>query len=350
MADHKKLTRRGSAPASPPLSTTNPRLGASRLRARLEALEALAPREYKDPRFDAVEQSIQSTVLAIFGDPSPEYEAYRYFRIFHTEMPDYLVDDPTYHVRRGIDGRTNGLQHTKVKLEYLIKQLEELAEEHGQEGSMSSPLAGLANEMITLVKPDGSQHKAKASVQPGKIFVFDTRFPVAAGDEIAHVPPSGVEQRFEVLDPGFIGAPGGMSHYEIKVRNKATPRRAPAPSVVHTHHYNNSGIANVMGPDGVASGNTNSMQITHQTLNLGDPRIADELAEIRKALATETDDDAAIEAGHVASAQKALKAGDEGGFRAAMKRLGAKAWGVAEKLGLAWMTTEGRDLLGLPPG
>ena len=125
---------------------------------------------------------------------------------------------------------------------------------------------------------------------------------------------------------------------------------APGTSFV-VHHYNNSGIANVMGPDGVASGNTNNVQITQQTLNLEDPRIAGELAEIRKALAAETDDDdAAIEAGTVASAQKALKAGDLGGFRAAMKRLGAKTWGVAEKLALAWMTTEGRNLLDLPPG
>jgi len=212
---------------------------------------------------------------------------------------------------------------------------------HQQEGSMSR----LANDDITLVKPDGSEHKAKASVQSGKIFVFDKRFPAAIGDEIHHVLPSGVEQRFEVLDPGFIGG-----HYEIKVRNAATPRRVPAPSVVH-HHYNNSGITNVMGPDGVASGNTNSVQITRQTLNLGDPRIASELGEIRKALSTETDDDdSAIEAGNVASAQKALKAGDEGAFRAAMKRLGVKAWGLAEKLALTWMTTEGRHLLGLPPG
>jgi flagellar biosynthesis/type III secretory pathway protein FliH len=109
-------------------------------------------------------------------------------------------------------------------------------------------------------------------------------------------------------------------------------------------------IANVMGPNGVASGNTNNIQIRQQTLNLEDPRISGELAELRKALSAEADDDAAIEAGNIASAQKALKSGNEGGFRAAMKQLGAKTWAVAEKLALAWMTTEGRHLLGLPPG
>jgi hypothetical protein len=143
----------------------------------------------------------------------------------------------------------------------------------------------------------------------------------------------------------------GMTFNE-NVQRRAAPRRAaPASSIVNNHHYNNSGIANVMGPDGVASGNTNNVQITQQTLNLTDPRIADELAAMRKVLAAETeDDDAAIEAGTIASAQKALKAGDEGGFRAAMKRLGAKAWGVAERLALSWMTAEGRHLLGPPLG
>jgi hypothetical protein len=147
---------------------------------------------------------------------------------------------------------------------------------------MSSPFA---KDEITLVKPDGSRHKALASVQPGIIFVHDTKFPVASGDEILHILPSGIEQRFEVLDPGFIGGPSSrLSHYEIKVRNTASPRHPLASSVVNNHHYHNSGIANVMGPEGVASGNTNSIQITQQTLNLQDPRIAGELAEIRKAL------------------------------------------------------------------
>ena len=65
----------------------------------------------------------------------------------------------------------------------------------------------------------------------------------------------------------------------------------------------------VMGPDGVASGNTNNVQITQQTLNLEDPRIAGELAAMRTALAAEMDDDdAAIEAGNVASAQRCERA------------------------------------------
>jgi hypothetical protein len=233
----------------------------------------------------------------------------------------------------------------------LIKRSLELAV-HDKESPM---LSRLANNDITLIKPDGSRHSAKASVQPGKIFVFDLKFPVAVGDQILHSLPSGIEQRFEVLDPGFIGVPNSrLSHYEIKVRNAASPRSTLTSSVVHTqynHHYHNSGIANVIGPDGVASGNTNTIQLTHQTLTLHDPRIADELATIRKALLSESeDDDATLEAGNVVLAQRSLKAGDENGFRAAMKKLGSKTWDVAEKLALAWMTGEGRHLLGLSPG
>jgi hypothetical protein len=41
----------------------------------------------------------------------------------------------------------------------------------------------------------------------------------------------------------------------------ASPSRLQ-PTMVHNHHYYNSGIANVMGPDGVAPGNTNSIQTT----------------------------------------------------------------------------------------
>ncbi len=39
-------------------------------------------------------------------------------------------------------------------------------------------------------------------------------------------------------------------------------RNVPRPPVATNRHYNNSGIANVVGPDGVASGNLNSMQIS----------------------------------------------------------------------------------------
>lgn len=211
--------------------------------------------------------------------------------------------------------------------------------------------ADLTNDRIVLIKSDGSRHPAKANVDTtkGRIIVLDPQFPVEVGDLIERALPTNRTQMYQVEDPGWIEAPTrDMSHWYMKV----SPQGAGSgtrPTVVHNHHYNNSGVVNAMGPDAVASSNTNNVQFTQQTLNLADPRIAAELTELRRALSADDDDDAAIEVGNVAAAQKALKAGDESGLKAALKRFGNKAWGVAEKLALAWMTTEGRHQLGLPP-
>lgn len=206
---------------------------------------------------------------------------------------------------------------------------------------------------LTLVKQDGRRVAGRGIWGKGRrtIIVHDKGFPVAAGDTIEHVLPNTNVETYVVTDPGYHPAPAGsgLDHYEIKIRHSSARSGQATSSVVH--NYNNSGVVNAMGPDAIASHNTNNISITHQTLNLSDPRIATELAELRKALAAEVDDDdAAVEVGHVVKAQRALKDGDGSGFTAAMKRLGRKAWNVAEKLALTWMTQEGRHQLGLPPG
>lgn len=216
--------------------------------------------------------------------------------------------------------------------------------------SMPSGFEDFLNEEIVLVKKDGAQHKARASVQSTRILVLDERFPVAAGDEIFHVLPSGVKQQFEVLDPGFVRGPDGDSHYDISVRGKHGAHSPLHTSVVNNYHYTNSGIAAVVG-SGIASNNVINMESRRETFNFGDPRIEEELTRVRKTLADDADDDdSVIEIGNIATAQRALKAQNEGGFKSAIRQIGAKAWAVAERLGLEWMTTQGRDLLNLPPG
>ena len=77
------------------------------------------------------------------------------------------------------------------------------------------------------------------------------------------------------------------------------------------------------------------MQITRQTLNLSDPRIANELSTLRTELESDEDSDAAIDAidaSIVERAQKALKEGDESSFKTAIKRLGGKNWAKLHKL------------------
>jgi hypothetical protein len=80
-------------------------------------------------------------------------------------------------------------------------------------------------------------------------------------------------------------------------------------------------------------------------------QLAAELAKLRAALAAEAGehDDAAAELDPVSEAGGALKAGDEPGFKAALKRLGRKALTVAGQLGLAYFDHYARQHVGLPP-
>jgi len=78
---------------------------------------------------------------------------------------------------------------------------------------------GLMTDKVNIVKPDGTRHdNVAASVQPQAILVMDGTIPIEPGDIIERRLPSGVTERFEVIDPGYIAGPRGssLSHYEIK--------------------------------------------------------------------------------------------------------------------------------------
>jgi len=361
----RRTTGRGSPPAAPeprPLIETNADSAIRLLEAQYAKIEKL------DPSDRAVVEETQSYLLAdvgrVFGSGSAEWSQIRKDNIInepqYLALHDYYYDDFDEGSWHKADAQLRikaGIDKMLPRIHRLIDRARELAALHADQGNDMNPFSQLPHHPFTLIKPDETRVEGNGIWSPGYVMVFNASFPFAIGDAIERTLPNGTVERYEVLDPGFSPRMQTIpAHYKVKLRNVAHPPPRSqvvhnhTPSVVH-HHYNNSGIANVVGPDGVASGNTNNVQITQQTLNLGDPRIASELGEIRKALDAEMDDDdSAIEAGNVVSAQKALKAGYEGAFRAAMKRLGAKAWGVAERLALAWMTTEGRHLLGLPPG
>ena len=74
----------------------------------------------------------------------------------------------------------------------------------------------LLNDRVTLVKKDGTRYEnVKASVQK-KIYIMDKELPVAPGDKVVRLLPSGVEETFVVIDPGFVQGPGDrLTHYEI---------------------------------------------------------------------------------------------------------------------------------------
>jgi hypothetical protein len=81
----------------------------------------------------------------------------------------------------------------------------------------------LANDLITLIKIDGSKiENIKAHVQPKTIFIFDEKVPLEEGDKIYRKLPSNLIETFVVIDRGFYGEIAGMkAHYQAKVKKFA---------------------------------------------------------------------------------------------------------------------------------
>jgi len=75
---------------------------------------------------------------------------------------------------------------------------------------------------VTLEKPGGMQRAGvKAnfdSGQPNQILIHDVSFPLEKGDLIKRTTPAGIENIFEVLEPGFADPPGLQQHYRAKVK------------------------------------------------------------------------------------------------------------------------------------
>lgn len=85
------------------------------------------------------------------------------------------------------------------------------------------PLDSLLTDRVSLIKQDGRRFDdMPASVQSGKIFTDDSKIPVEDGDHFERRTPSGVTERFLIIDAGFMQAIPGMSaHYQSKVRKEA---------------------------------------------------------------------------------------------------------------------------------
>jgi hypothetical protein len=73
---------------------------------------------------------------------------------------------------------------------------------------------------VTLVKANGQRFTLQAIVSAGTIFTEDPNIPIEDGDEFERSLPSGVVERYTVLDAGFQrGMPPAMpSHYQSKVK------------------------------------------------------------------------------------------------------------------------------------
>lgn len=352
-----RTSGRGSPPAEPtprPLVETNPGLAIKLLEAQHTKITQL------DPSDAAAVDDAQSFLLAdverAFGVGSPEWSQV---------WKDNIINEPQY-VGRYDDGDDfgpygrgtsraakvkAGIQKMLPRIQRLIERANELAALHVEEGRDSmGPFSRFPHHPFTLIKAGDERVPGTGIWNPGTVTVLNGTFPVAIGDLIERTLPNGVVERYEVLDPGFKPKFGGIpAHYEIKLRNVAHPPRQP--QVVHnTTTYNNSGQVAAMGPGSTATDNTIIGQAT-QWNGIDRDRLVNELAKLRSALLAEAgdDDDAAAELGAVAEASKALKANDERGFKAALKRFGRKALALAQSLSLAYVDRVAREQLGLPP-
>jgi hypothetical protein len=84
---------------------------------------------------------------------------------------------------------------------------------------------------VTLVKQDGRRFEnLLASVQREKIFTNNASIPIEEGDVFERTLPSGVLERYTVLDAGYYERTGGIeSHYQSVVRKQTRidPPRQP---------------------------------------------------------------------------------------------------------------------------
>lgn len=84
----------------------------------------------------------------------------------------------------------------------------------------------MLNDRVSLIKGDGRRFDdLPASVQPGKIFTNDPGIPIEDGDWFERRTPSGVVERFRIVDAGFMQEFHGIAaHYQSNVSKEPVDR------------------------------------------------------------------------------------------------------------------------------
>jgi hypothetical protein len=331
---------------------TDPALAIKLLEGQYAKIERLDPGDLA--AIDDAQSYLRADAMRVFGAESPEYLQIwkhdiveRYFPIYPED--ELYLGDQSPKVK-------DGIAKTLERIARLIDRAKELATIHSSTRKANPMGIGLEAHFGTdfvLVKPNGEEIQGRGirDVAKGRLLVEDEHFPVEVGDIAVFTLPNSKSERYDVVDTGHQAGPPGsdLGHYNIKLRHVSA--RPGAPNVVHsTTTYNNSGQVGAMGSGATATGNTIIGEAT-QWNGVDRDRLTEELGKLKATLLAEAgeDDDASAELGPVGEASKALKAGDEPGFRGAMKKLGAKAWGFAHSLGLAYLDHYCRVKLGLPP-
>jgi hypothetical protein len=95
-------------------------------------------------------------------------------------------------------------------------------------------LPGLARDIITLVKPDGTViENIQANVQPKIIFIGDAKLPLEENDKIYRKLPNGLVETYIVLDRGYYTGFGG--HYQAKVRKEGSIKEDKYQSIINVY-------------------------------------------------------------------------------------------------------------------
>lgn len=107
--------------------------GISKLRRRIEEVQALTGLRYNDPAVRTAELSISEAVREIFGNESAEYDAHRYIHIW--SGPTIMGDS-----ERSIQQKfQDGIPKTVGTLQGLIRRLEEKQAELEEQGGVRRP-------------------------------------------------------------------------------------------------------------------------------------------------------------------------------------------------------------------
>jgi hypothetical protein len=82
------------------------------------------------------------------------------------------------------------------------------------------PFTNLMRDNVDVLKKDGTRIPGlRANVQRSRIFMKAETLLVEAGDSIVRHTSNGLEETYEVLDPGFCENMGGIpAHYQMRVR------------------------------------------------------------------------------------------------------------------------------------
>lgn len=102
----------------------------------------------------------------------------------------------------------------------------------------------ISNDKVSLIKKNGDVIKdIAASVQRNIIFIEDASLPIEESDTISRDLPSGLTEKYIVIDRGFYEAVSGFpAHYQVKVEKQTGIKKQESNSIVFNASGPNSRI------------------------------------------------------------------------------------------------------------